>query len=79
MIKRSIEQLRALEPGQERVKVVYIPLSRAQVGADEIIRELIEIRAIVRDMGSDEKVEVPPDIRKNARNLAKDIVQKISD
>ena len=79
MIKRSIEQLRALEPGQERVKVVYIPLSRAQVGADEILRELIEIRAIVRDMGSDQKVEVPPDIRKNARNLAKDIVQKISD
>lgn len=77
MIKQAIAPLEKLKKDQN-VKVIYIPLLTAQKGSCDILRELVEINEIAKDMKSNlGSYVVPPDILKIAKKTAIEIMKGV--
>lgn len=80
-IDKALASLAALEPRKEwkeqRVKIVYIPLSTAQKNSKRILEELVTLRLIDDFMLDARGDSVPPDDVKKLRAIAKDIVDRL--
>lgn len=80
-IDRALEEFRTIN--RERVRVVYVPMSKEQ-GAAALLREMIEVADTVRRIVSKFRRDqlpatVPPDILNNAKRFAADVITRVPD
>jgi hypothetical protein len=78
-IVRSLSPLKALEPADGRVQVIFVPMFRAQTYADELLTELVHFDQLVHAPGSRLVDGVATDQIALKRKFAEDIVKSISD
>lgn len=81
-IERSLSALTSLEPATEwdrlRVKVVYLPMTTAQLNSAGILEDIIALRLMDDLMGATRGDEEPPSLDvARFRNQAKQIVSRI--
>ncbi|MDB5977667.1 MAG: hypothetical protein JWR07_4427 [Nevskia sp.] len=76
-IQRSLKPLMDLEPADGRVDVIYVPLFCAQIGSEEILRELVELDQIVRSMANNHGDPVPAKYVDASHNVALNILANV--